>query len=192
MRPVKQERPPWQNRGGQKEGILSALALQRIPAHSVVGFRGNDAQTLLLNQYSGDEPSDRVSLPTGGFHEILPGSSAGSLQQAKELSRLAALTDAGGGFCRLRRFRAPFGVLGGCSPFARLTPRRRHVARTCGNTRLFSRSQLHGRGTDLAIGGSFWNIVHFDFSFGGDYRDDHINHSGSIGLQAKSDAGGRC
>jgi hypothetical protein len=27
---------------------------------------------------------------------------------------------------------------------------------------------------------------------GGDYRDDHINHSGSIGLQAKSDAGGRC
>jgi hypothetical protein len=188
---VKQEKPPRQNRDGQKDPICWALALEGIVALSVFSFRGNDGQALLLNQYSGDEPSDRVSLPTGGFHEILPGSSAGSLQQAKELSRLAALTDAGGGFCRLRRFRAPFGVLRGCSPFARLTPRRRHVARTCGNTRLFSRSQLHGRGTDLAIGGSFWNIVHFDFSFGGDYRDDHINHSGSCRLQTKSDGDGR-
>jgi hypothetical protein len=191
MRPVKQEKPPRQNRGGQKDPTLSALALEGIPAHSVVGFRGDDAQTLLLNQYSGDEPSDRVSLPAGGFHQIRSRGSAGSLQQVKEFRGLAAVAAASGIFCRLSRRRPGFGFLSWGGLFARLALRRRHVARTCADTGLFGRSWRRGRGRCFAISGIFWNYVHCDFSLGGDYRDDHINHSGPFGLQAKSDGGGR-
>jgi hypothetical protein len=96
-----------------------------------------------------------------------------------------------GVFCRFSRLRGRAGFRGAVRLFARLTPRRRHVARTYGDTTPFSRDRLPGLGTDLTIGCIFWNIVHFDFSFGGDYRDDHINRSGSRRLQAKSDGDGR-
>ena len=184
---VNQEKPPRQNRGGQKNSILSALALQRIPALPVFGFAGSDVQPHLPSQNARDKSSNRVSLPAGGFHQIRPSGSAGSLQQVEKLGGFAALAGTGGLFYRLSRLGGFVGLLCRSSLFARLALRRCHVGRTCGDTRPFGRNRLPGRGGAFAIGGIFCNIVHFDFSFGGDYRDDHINRSGFLGLQADSD-----
>jgi hypothetical protein len=191
MRPVKQEKPPRQNRGGLQNPFLSALTLQRIPAYPVFGLCGDEFQSHLSAQNTRDKSSDRVSLPAGGFHQVRSRGSAGSLQQVKKLRGLGAAPAASGVFYRLSRLRPPFGVLRLGGLFARLALRRRHVARTCTDTGLFGRSWLCGWSSGFAMSGIFWNYVHFDFSFGGDYRDDHINRSGSIGMQAKSEGGGR-
>jgi hypothetical protein len=190
MRPVKQEKPPRQNRSGLMNPFLSALAFEGIPAYAVFGLRGDDVQSHLPAQNTRDKTSNRVSLPAGGFHQLRSRGSAGSLQQVKKLRGLGAAPAASGVFCRLNRLRPPFGVLRRGGLFARLALRRRHVARTCPDTGLFGGSWLRGWGRGFASSGIFWYYVHFDFSFGGDYRD-HINRSGSLGLQAKSEGGGR-
>lgn len=190
MRPVKQEKPPRQNRGGEKDPIFSALAFEGIPAYPVFGLCGDDVQSHLSAQNARDKSSNRVGLPTGGFHQVRSRGSAGSLQQVKKLRGLGAAPAGSSVFCRLSRLRRPFGVLRRGGLFARLTLGRRHVARTCGDTGLFGRGWLRGWGRGFASSGIFWYYVHFDFSFSGDYRD-HINRSGSIGLQAKSEGGGR-
>ena len=98
MRSVNQEKPPRQNRGGEKDPILSPLPLERIAAHPVFSLCGCDIQSHLSSQDARDKSSNRVSLPAGGFHQIRPAGSAGSLQQVENPSGLAALAGAGGVF----------------------------------------------------------------------------------------------
>ena len=132
-----------------------------------------------------------MSLPAGGFHEIRASGPTGAPQQVQELGGFAALAAAVRLLARLRRLCGRVGFLRPGGPFGECALGRRDVARLCVDTRLFRRTWLAGWGTWLVIVGIFWKNVHFDFSFRGDYRDAHINRSGSIGLQAKSDGGGR-
>ncbi len=186
MRLVTPEKPPRRNRDGLKIRILSALAFDGISAYPVFGLCGCNIQPHLPAQNTGDKSSHRVRLPAGGFHQVRPGGSARSLQQVQEFRGLAAVAAASGVFSRLSRLRLPFGVLSWGGLFARLGLPRRHVARTCGDTGLFGWSWLRRWG-GFGFSHIFWNYVHCDFSLGGDYRDDHIHHSGPLRLQAKSD-----
>ena len=88
------EKPPRRNPGGQKEPNRWASAFDRVAALRVLGFGGRDRQAHLLPQGAGQEPTDRVRLPAGGFHEFLQGGAAGVLQQVEDLGGLAALAGA--------------------------------------------------------------------------------------------------
>src|ERR1035437_8619101 len=94
------EKPPRRNPGGQKEPNGWASAFDRVAALLVLGLGGRDRQSHLLAQGAGQEPTDRVRLPAGGFHEFLPGGAAGAFQQVEDLGGLAALAGAG---CLLAR-----------------------------------------------------------------------------------------
>src|SRR5579862_6839657 len=157
------EKPPKRNPGGQREPIGWASAFDRVAPLPVLGLGGRDCQAHLLAQNTGDKSSDRVSLPAGGFHEILPGGATGALQQVKELGGFAAVAGTSGllgRLGRLGRLRACVGLLRRGSLCGRLTLGRRDVAPVCGNTRPFGGSRLPGWGTGLAVGGFFWNSVH--------------------------------
>src|ERR1039458_2604668 len=89
------EKPPRRNPGGQKEPNRWASAFDRVAALPVLGLDGRDREPHLLAQGAGQEPTDGVSLPAGGFHKFLQGGAAGALQQAEDLGGLAALAGAG-------------------------------------------------------------------------------------------------
>jgi hypothetical protein len=72
VRSVNQEKPPRQNRGGEKDPILSPLPLERIAAHPVFSLCGCDIQSHLPSQDARDKSSNRVSLPASGFHQSAP------------------------------------------------------------------------------------------------------------------------
>jgi len=186
MKYVDQERPPRQAPGGQESSIGWTSALQRIPALPILAFGGRYLQAHFLAEHAGNKSPHRVGLPAGGFHEIRAGGPARAPQQVQDLGGFAVLATVGRLLARLRRLRGRVGFLRPGGLFARLAPGRYDGARLYGHTRLFRRTRLAGWGTLLGIGGVFWNNVHFDFSFRGDYRDDHINPSGSFRLQAKS------
>src|ERR1700676_143882 len=61
------EKPPRPNPGGQKEPNRWASAFDRVAALRVLGFSGGDRPPHLLAQGAGQEPTDRVRLPAGGF-----------------------------------------------------------------------------------------------------------------------------
>src|ERR1019366_313934 len=67
------EKPPRRNPGGQKEPNRWASAFDRVAALPVLGLDGRDRQPHLLAQGAGQEPTDGVSLPAGGFHKFLQG-----------------------------------------------------------------------------------------------------------------------
>src|SRR4029077_6162817 len=89
------EKPPRRNPGGQKEPNRWASAFDRVAALPALGLGGLDCQAHLLAQRTGQEPTDRVRLPAGGFREFLQGGAAGVLQQVEYLGGLAALAGAG-------------------------------------------------------------------------------------------------
>src|ERR1035441_7124136 len=62
------EKPPGRNRGGQRTRNRWASAFDRVAALLVLGLGGRDRQSHLLAQGAGQEPTDRVRLPAGGFH----------------------------------------------------------------------------------------------------------------------------
>jgi len=188
---VDKEKPPRRKLGGHNNSIGWTSALQRIAALPVFDLGGRHFQSHLPAEHAGNESPHRVSLPAGGFHEIRAGGTSGAPQQVQEFGSFAALAAVGHLLARLRRLRGRIRFLRPSSLFGRLTLGRRDVARVCADTRLFRRGWLAGWGTLLAIGGIFWNNGHFDFSFSGDYRNDHINHSGSLRLQANSDGDSR-
>src|ERR1039458_7230052 len=68
----------------------------RVPALPVLGLGGGDRQPHLLAQGAGQEPSDRVRLPSGGFPEFLARGAARAFQQVEDLGGFAALAGAGG------------------------------------------------------------------------------------------------
>src|SRR5271157_320492 len=163
------EKPPRWNPGGQKEPNGWASAFDRVAALVVLGLGGRDRQPHLLAQGAGQEPTDRVRLPAGGFHEFLQGGAAGALQQIEDLGGLAALAGAG---CLLRRLGRPCAfssLLRRAGLLARPGLRRRNVGPLCRGPRLFGGRWLRGRGTGLGVAGFCWNAVHLAFSFGGDY-----------------------
>jgi hypothetical protein len=186
MKYVDKEKPPRKVPGGQESSIGWTSALQRIATLPILDFGGRYPQAHLLAEHAGDKSPHRVGLPAGGLHEIRAGGPAGAPQQVQELCSLAALAAVGRLLARLRRLRGRVGFLRPGGLFAGLALGRRNGARLCGHTGLFRRTWLAGWGTLLGIGGIFCNNVHLDFSFGGDYRDAHINHSGSFRLQANS------
>src|ERR1017187_2499018 len=61
----------------------------RVPALPALGLGGRDRQPHLLAQDAGQEPSDRMRLPAGGFHEFLPGGASGAFQQVEDLGGFA-------------------------------------------------------------------------------------------------------
>lgn len=174
--------PPRRNPGDRENPIRWRSALERVTALPVRNLGGGDGQAHFPGQNARDKASNRVSLPTGGLHQIRTSGAPRAHQQVENLCCLGSLTGVRGLSCRLGRLCAPVGFLRWGNPFGRLALRRGHVARTSGDTGLFGRGWLPGRGADLGIG-DFWNIVHLDFSFCGDYRE-HMNHSGSLQLQA--------
>jgi hypothetical protein len=191
MKYVDKEKPPRLKLGGKNKSIGWASALQRIAALSVLDLGGCHFQAHLPAKHAGNKSANRVSLPARGFHEIRAGSTPGAPQQVQEFGSFAALAAVGSLLARLGRLGGRVGFLRPGTPFGRLALGRRDVARVCADTWPFRRTWLAGWGILLGIGGIFWNNVHFDFSFGGDYRDDHINHSGSLRLQANSAGGDR-
>jgi hypothetical protein len=186
MKSLDKEEPPGKNPDGYKNPIGWASVLERIAALAVRDFGGSDFQAHLPAQHARYESPYRVSLPAGCFHEICARGATGALQQVQELGSFTALAAAGGFLTRLGGLCGLVGFLRRGDLFGRLALRRRDVARGCADTRLFGRSWLPRWGTDIGVSGIFWNIVHFDFSFSGDYRDDHINHSRGVRLQGKS------
>src|SRR5260370_16238171 len=180
------EKPPRRNPGGQKEANRGASVFERVAALRVLGLRGGDRPPHLLPQGAGQEPTNRVRLPAGGFHEFLQGGAAGVLQQVEYLGGLAALAGAGCLLGRLGRPRAFGSPLRRAGLPARPSVVRRNVSLLCGGPRLFGRLWLLGRGSGLGVGGFCWNAVHIVFSFVGDYRDP-MDHSGSSQLPPNSD-----
>src|ERR1035437_1266158 len=181
------EKPPRRNLGGQKEPNRWASDFDRVAALFAFGLGGRDREAYLLAQGAGHKPTDRVRLPAGGFHEFLPGGAAGAPQQVENLGDLAALSGAGCLLGQLGRLRALVGLPRQGGLLTRPGLGRRNVGPVCGDSRLFGGGWRLGRGTGLGAGGFCWNAVHSAFSFGGDYRDP-MDHSGSQGLQASSDA----
>ncbi len=186
MRYVDKEKPPRQAPGGEESSIGWTSALQRIAALPILDFGGRYLQAHFLAEHAGDKSPHRVGLPAGGFREIRAGRPTGAPQQVQDLGGFAGLATVGRLLARLRRLRGRVGFLRPGGLFAGPALGRRDRARLCGHARLFRRVWLAGWSTWLGIGGVFWNNVHFDFSFRGDYRDAHINHSGSCRLQANS------
>lgn len=183
------EKPPRWYPGGEKDPIGWASAFERVTALSILDLCGRYGQAHLLAQDPRNKPSDRVSLPAGGFHQIRSGGATGALQQVKELGGFAALADSGGFHLRLARLRAFVGLLGPGGLGDRRSLGRRDVSRVSCALRPFGGKGLHRLDIALVVGGVgtfFCNLVHFAFSFGGDYRDDHINRSTSTELQVES------
>src|SRR6266849_3768928 len=69
VRGTDKEKPPRRNPGGQKEPNRWTSVFDRIAALPALGLGGLDCQAHLLAQGTGQEPTDRVSLPAGGFRE---------------------------------------------------------------------------------------------------------------------------
>src|ERR1035437_2812640 len=159
------EKPPRQNPGGAKDPIRWPSPLERVTALPVLDLGGRDGQSHLPAQDAGDKSSDRVSLPAGGFHEILPGRAPGAVQQVKDLGALGAVSGTDGLLGRLGRLRV--GLLRPGSLGGRLTLGRRDVPPVCGNPRPFGGSWLPGWGTGLVVDFFFWKTVHTVFSFSG-------------------------
>lgn len=180
------EKPPRQWPGGEMDANQCPSALQRIAARPILDLGRRDGQTHLLAEDAGDESTDRMRLPTGGFHQIGSGGAAGALQQAEKLGGFTALACRGSLLGRLGRRCAPVGLPRPGGLHGQLALGRRDVARVCGNLGLIGGSRLPGWGTGLDDGGFFLNFVHIAFSLGGDYRDDHIHRLGSTKLQAES------
>src|ERR1035441_9129465 len=165
------EKPPRRNPGGQKESNRWASAFDRVAALLALSLGGRDRQPHLLAQGARQEPTDRVRLPAGGFHEFLQGGAAGAFQQVENLGGFAALAGASCLLGRLGRLRASVGLLRRGGLVARPGLGRRDVGLLCRGPRLLGGRWLLGRGTGLGVGGFCWNAVHSAFSFGGDYRD---------------------
>jgi hypothetical protein len=180
------EKPPRQDPGGTKDLFRWPSPLERVTALPVLDLGGCDGQSHLPAQDARDKSSDRVSLPAGGFHEILSGGASGAPQQVKELGALGAVSGTDRLLGRPGRLRAPVGLLRSGSLGGRLTLGRRDVPPVCGNPRPFGGSWSPGWDAGLIVYCFFRNNVHSVFSFSGDYRDDHISHSGSPQLQADS------
>lgn len=175
-------KPPRRNPGGQMEPTWWPSAFDRVTTLPVCCLCRSDGKTHPPAQDTRNKSSDRMGLPAGDFHQILPAGAARAFQQIQELSGLAALVGTGNALGRLRRLTPSVGFLGRSSLRGRLTFRRRDVARVCGNLWPFGASRLVGLHNGLD-GSFFWKIAHVVFSLGGDYRDDHINHSDSAQLQ---------
>src|ERR1017187_7265543 len=143
----------------------------RVPALPALGLGGRDRQPHLLAQDAGQEPSDRMRLPAGGFHEFLPGGASGAFQQVEDLGGFAALTSAGcllrGGLGRRGGF---VSFLSGGGLLARPRLGRGNVGLRCRGPRLLGGGWRLGRGTRLGVDVFCWNAVHTSFSLGGDYR----------------------
>src|ERR1039457_7603440 len=100
----------------------------RVPALPVLGLGGPDRQPHLLAQGTGQEPSDRVRLPAGGFHDFLQAGSAGAFQQVEDLGGFTAAAGAAWLLWRLGRRRTFVSLLRRNDLLARLGLGRRHVS----------------------------------------------------------------
>src|SRR5579859_5964089 len=79
------EKPPRRSPGGQKEPNRWASAFDRVAALPALGLGGLNCQAHILAQGAGQEPTDRVRLPAGGFREFLQSGAAGALHQVEDL-----------------------------------------------------------------------------------------------------------
>jgi hypothetical protein len=202
IRRADEQKPPKEAPGGQNNSIGWASAFDRVTALPVCGLGGRNGDAHLLAQDTGKEPSDRVGLPSGGFHEFFPADAPRPSQQVENPRGFAALPGSNRLFGQLRRLSARVGFLrrGGLLPRPGL--RRRNVAPVCPKLRPFGSRGPVGRAHSLDICCFFWNPVHVAFSFGGDYRD-HTDHSvwqrlqadfggNSQGRKIAVQVGGRC
>src|ERR1035438_4753474 len=97
----------------------------RVPALFVLCLGGSDREPHLLAQDAGQEPADRVRLPSGGFAEFLQGGAAGAFQKVEDLGGFGALAGAGGLLLgRLGRRRAFVSLLRRADLLARSEERR--------------------------------------------------------------------
>ena len=184
MSAIAVKKPPRRNLGGRGNGIADALRLQRVATLPIVAFRIH-LQTHAPAEHTGNESAHRMSLPTGRFHEIRPGSAAGTLQQLYDFGGLAPSAGYGGLLGGLGGTRSAVGLLRPTGLLGRLSAGRRNASRVSATVGLFGWNRLLHRVRSLQIRSCFWHFSHFSLSLGGDYRD-HMSPSPCSGMHAKS------
>jgi hypothetical protein len=151
------EKPPRQDPGGRDITIRDDSRLEHVAALPVFGF-GTHLEPHSPAKHSGDEPSHRVGLPAGRFHQVRPGRSAGTLEQGHAPRRLATLAGSRALLGQLGRTSPVVGLLCPSSPLWPLSLGRRNVPRVCANVGLFGRSRRRRSLGSLQIRGCFLNI----------------------------------
>src|SRR5258708_11258172 len=81
---------------GASESISGDSGLQRVVALSVLAPHRRDGEAHLLPQRAGQEATNRVGLPAGGFHDFFKGGSVRPFQQVQNFGCLAPLACASG------------------------------------------------------------------------------------------------
>ena len=183
---TEKENPPRECPGGETDANWCFSALECVAARPILDLGRCDGQAHFLAEDAGDESTDRMSLPAGGFHKIGGGGATRALQQAKELSGLASQAGSSRRLGRLGRLPPAVGLPRPGGLYGRLALGWRDVARPSCDAGVFGGSWLRGWGIRVGVSRFFRNLVHIAFSLGGDYRDDHIHRSGSERLQANS------
>src|SRR5271156_6692236 len=105
-----------------------------------------------------------MSLPAGGFHELLQARATGALDELQNLGGLASGAGAGFLLARLCRRGALVRFLRPACPVARPGLGWRDVRRLCGDTRLFRLLWLLDGSGSRGVGSFDWNAVHISFS----------------------------
>jgi hypothetical protein len=179
------EKPPRRNPGGGECVPGWQSALDGVAAFSVGSLGGTDRETHLLAEDTRHKTPHRVGLPAGGFHEFLPAGAPGPPQQVENLGGLATLACSGGLFGRLRRHAGSVAFCGRGGLLPRPRPGLRNVRPVCANVGLFVGNRRLRRGRSGDIRRFFWDCVHDDSFFRGQYRD-HRDHSAEPRMQANS------